>query len=307
MSLGNLVQDVMRMMGGGMPGMGMGFPGGQMGQGGGMIPQGYTAQNAPALAPGFGPGTGRFQATPQEAQQALQQGGRPSAAPGQNNAPAATAGPRGAIPTQRVDASGQPTTQLPMGTREAGTQRPLIGGAAAAAPSRQPDGTIPTGRTAVTPIIASTLRGSGATNNAIQGILFNVGAESDFNPTLRHADQPNPRFRGTEAVNAHGLYQEGGDEWNNYARWLNGRDWRDPQLQTQFLAANLKRNYPQLWLAMNNARSPEDAAKLFAKDYLRPSPQNLMARYNRINRGGVQRYTVPGPTRVPSVPPADAA
>jgi hypothetical protein len=168
---------------------------------------------------------------------------------------------------------------------------------------------MPTGRAAVAPIIASTLRASGASNNAIQGILFNVGAESDFNPAgITRADQAkHPRFRGTEANNAHGLYQEGGDEWNNYARWLNGRDWRDPQLQTQFLAANLKRSYPQLWLSMNNARSPEDAAKLFAKDYLKPSPQNLMARYNRINRGGVQRYTVPGPTRVPSVPPADAA
>jgi hypothetical protein len=162
---------------------------------------------------------------------------------------------------------------------------------------------MPTGRGAVTPIIASALRAGGASNNLIQGVLFNVGAESPFDPTnVTRGDQANhPEFRGTEANNAHGLYQEGGDEWNNYTRWLNGRDWRDPLLQTQFLVANLKRNYPRLWQAMNNARTPEDAAKLFARDYLRPAPQYLMQRYNRINSGGVQRYTLPPATRTSSL------
>jgi hypothetical protein len=305
-SLMKLVQDMTGM--GGVPGM-PGMGGQQGGQGAPWLAQGQAAppgtnpMNFPPAPPGmrFVPGQGLVDAQGNRVGASGQPG-----APGQipprprppGQAPGTTAPTR--VTTQPVDASGQPSGGL-----EAGTRRPLGGGAAAVAPSRQPDGTMPTGRTAVTPIVTDTLRASGARNNAIQGILFNVGAESDFNPSnVAIADQANhPEFRGTEANNAHGLYQEGGDEWNNYARWLNGRDWRDPQLQTQFLAANLKQNYPQLWQAMNNARTPEDAAKLFARDYLRPSPENLMARYNRINKGGVQRYSVPEASRASLLQP----
>jgi hypothetical protein len=321
-SLMRLVQDVARMAGGpgGMPAAlqqlaGGGQPGSGGQQGGGVATQGpYAGRpvNQVPWAPGYGPSTGRYSAPPGTPLPPTPGGGQ--------NAPSAArraAGtPPTAVPTQRVGPGGQPTARLPApqagqgisGQRQAGFQR-----GSAAAPSLKPDGNMPTGKAAVTPIVSNALRAGGASENAVRGILFNVDAESNFNPTSREPDQTNPRFRGTEAMNAHGLYQEGGDEWNNYTRWLKGRDWRDPKLQTQFLVANLKQNYPTLWQSMNTARTPEDAAKLFAKDYLRPSSQNLLARYNRINRGGVRRFTMPEqpprpvpPEPPPDVPPADA-
>jgi hypothetical protein len=314
-SLMGLVQDVARMGGaGGLPAALQQLTGGGMRGGGGQIatqgPYAGRPINQIPWTPGYGPSTGRYRAPP--GTMPPTQGGGQNAPRG---APPGAGGPPRAVATQRVPAAGLSGQPLPgpqgsqgiAGQRQPGFQR----NGAPAAPSRRPDGTMPTGRTAVTPIIASTLRASGASNNAIRGILFNVGSESSFNPSsVTREDQANhPQFRGTEANHAHGLYQEGGDEWNNYARWLNGRDWRDPKLQTQFLAANLKRNYPKLWMAMNNARTPEDAAKLFARDYLKPSSPNLAERYNRINRGGVQRYTVPAerPTAPPPPPPPAAA
>jgi hypothetical protein len=63
------------------------------------------------------------------------------------------------------------------------------------------------------------------------GVFANVGDESGFNPNLRHPDQPH---YGGEAHYAHGLYQEGGAEWNNYAAWIAKEhpdgNWRDPAL-----------------------------------------------------------------------------
>jgi hypothetical protein len=168
---------------------------------------------------------------------------------------------------------------------------------------------MPTGRSAVTPIVTDTLRQAGLPNAAIQGILYNVGRESSFNPSMRHADQP--RYGG-EPHYAHGLYQEGGGEWNQYSRWLAGRDWRDPKLQTQFLAANLKTNYPQLWTQLRTARSPEEAAAAFATGYLKPARPYLIQRLNDIRRGGVTASaTQPAapPRTVPDLvrrtPPAD--
>ena len=38
-------------------------------------------------------------------------------------------------------------------------------------------------------------------------MFANIKHESGFNPSSRHFDQP--RFRGTEAENAHGLFQTG--------------------------------------------------------------------------------------------------
>lgn len=150
---------------------------------------------------------------------------------------------------------------------------------------------MPSGRSAVTPIVASTLRAAGLPPAAIQGILYNVGQESSFNPNLRHFDQP--RWRGTEAQNAHGLYQEGADTWNQYSRWLGGRDWRDPKLQTQFLAQNLKTNYPRLWNQLRNATSPEQAAAAFATHYLKPANRFLVQRLANIRSGGVRSFALP--------------
>ena len=163
-----------------------------------------------------------------------------------------------------------------------------------AAPSMRGDGSFPRGQAAVGPVIATTLRQAGLPNAAIQGIMYNISRESSFDPSnVTRGDQKKPKWRGTEAANAHGLYQEGADEWNNYTRWLGNRNWRDPQLQTEFLADNLRRNYPQLWNQLRYAQSPEQAASLFASQYLRPSPPNLIARLNDIRSGAVRRIGVP--------------
>ena len=128
----------------------------------------------------------------------------------------------------------------------------------------------------------------GASPHAIAGVMANVSEESGFNPTLRHPDQP--RFGG-EAHYAHGLYQEGGTEWNNYSKWLKDNhpdaDWRDPNLQSQFAAWNLKNNYPDTWRKMNAAKSPAEAASIYAKEYLRPATNYLNSRVNKFNRHGV--------------------
>lgn len=194
------------------------------------------------------------------------------------------------------------TGQMPPGMQpqRGGQQQPAMPGKVAPevtqsqpsgdqnAPSRQPDGKFPQGYQQVAPIVSRTLSSAGLPDKAIKGILFNVGTESAFNPTNRHFDQP--RYARNhpgdkEGAMSHGLYQEGAEEWNRYHRWLGGRDWRDPQLQTQFIAQNMRQNYPRLWTRLQNAQSKEEAARLFARDYLKPSNRNLIERFARINRG----------------------
>lgn len=150
--------------------------------------------------------------------------------------------------------------------------------------------------------IINELRQHGASDSAIRGVLANVKDESNFNPSSRVPDQPN--FSG-EAHFAHGLYQEGGDEWNNYSNYVskNGGNWQDPALQTRFLAQNLKANYPKVWDAMNRG-SPEDAAQSFASGYLKPSAQILNARNAAYAKGIPQMDNyVSG---APATPPAAA-
>ena len=128
------------------------------------------------------------------------------------------------------------------------------------------------------------LRAAGISDNGIRGILANAQDESGFNPALRHPDQP--RFGG-EAHYAHGLYQEGGTEWNNYDSWLkqNGHeDWTDPRLQTRFLAQRLQSGYPGVWKQLNEG-SPEQAAQAFVSGYLRPAENYRIARSTKYGRG----------------------
>jgi hypothetical protein len=144
------------------------------------------------------------------------------------------------------------------------------------------------GKQAVVQTIIDEMRASGASDSAIRGLLANVKDESAFNPTLRHFDQPSSRFRGTEAQNAHGLYQEGGDEWNKYAGWLKENhpdaNWQDPGLQTKFLAENLQQNYPKVWKTMNEG-TPEEAAQAFVSGYLKPAKRHEMARSSQYASG----------------------
>lgn len=140
--------------------------------------------------------------------------------------------------------------------------------------------------------VASELRAQGFSDNAIAGILYNVGQESGFDPTLRHPDQP--RFGG-EAHYAHGLFQEGGDEWNTWYQHMQGRGlgsdaWQDPVEQARYVAGRLKGDignpqYAQVLQALQDAKSPEDAARVFASGYLKPAARYLQSRYADIGRG----------------------
>ena len=136
--------------------------------------------------------------------------------------------------------------------------------------------------------MVSELRAAGMSDNGIRGIFANVKDESGFNPGLSHYDQPAARFQGTEAQNAHGLYQEGGDEWNNYEAWRQknapGSSWADPALQTRFLAQNLKANYAPVWDALNNG-TPEQGAQAFVRGYLKPRQDYADSRANAYARG----------------------
>jgi hypothetical protein len=133
--------------------------------------------------------------------------------------------------------------------------------------------------------MVSTFRAGGANDNSIRGILRNVNDESRFDPTSRHPDQP--RWSG-EAHYAHGLFQEGGQEWNNYDAWLKkehpGADWRDHKLQSEFLVQNLKDNYPQVWDKMQNG-TPEEASQAFLHGYLKPRADLAAARHEKYGQG----------------------
>ena len=142
------------------------------------------------------------------------------------------------------------------------------------------------GRQAVASSVAGEFKNAGMSDNGIGGILANTKDESGFDAGMRVADQP--RWGG-EAHFAHGLFQMGGQEWNNYAKWLEenhtGADWRDPKLQTQFMVQNLKENYPAVWDRMNRAATPGEAAQIFAAGYLKPRADLLQARSDRYAQG----------------------
>lgn len=113
-------------------------------------------------------------------------------------------------------------------------------------------------------------RRNGMSTNAIAGAFMNVRSESNWNPNTSHIDQP--RYSG-QAAYSHGLYQEGGPDWPLFQKFLNGRDWRNPDLQTQFMMQHFAQRNPQAWNRMNNARSPQEAAVIMLNNYLIPAQQ----------------------------------
>jgi hypothetical protein len=137
---------------------------------------------------------------------------------------------------------------------------------------------------------------AGMSPTGVGGIFMNIPDESNWNPNLRHPDQP--AYSG-EAHYAHGLYQEGGAEWNRYQRWLGqqGHDptteWNNPDLQNQFTAWNLKTNYPRVWDQMYNAKTPGEAGAAFVRGYLKPAQHFQEARASKYlgTSGGVTPAT----------------
>jgi len=140
-------------------------------------------------------------------------------------------------------------------------------------------------RPAIVGAIQTAWANEDATPNMIAGVLANVGDESGFNPASRAPDQP--RWGG-EAHFAHGLYQEGGEEWIRYTQWLRrhpGRDWRDEAAQSEFAAWNLKNRYPGTWARMKAARTPGEAAQIYVTEYLKPREDFRRARVAKYGRG----------------------
>ena len=136
--------------------------------------------------------------------------------------------------------------------------------------------------------VATELRSQGFSEPAIAGMLYNIGIESGFNPASRVADQPH---FGGEAHYAHGLFQEGGDEWNAMTAYLGPQgNWQDPVQQARFVAGRLKgeignSQYSEVMRGLNAAKTPEEAAKIFARGYLKPANRYLASRFSDINRG----------------------
>jgi hypothetical protein len=145
------------------------------------------------------------------------------------------------------------------------------GGPAAPTPQRFPG-------TGIRSQVANTLSNAGLSDNAIAGIMQNIGDESGGRPGLIGD-------RGQSA----GLYQfNRGGQWPNYARWLrqHGRsDWQNPALQTRFVADWLKANNPRAWAAMNAARTPGEAANIFLRAFENPAPYYLASRSSRYMHG----------------------
>ena len=162
-------------------------------------------------------------------------------------------------------------------------------------PVPAPDVPLPMGDPRTTSGVRSTMEAvaarGGMTPNAIAGLERNVRDESNFNYNLRHPDQPG--YTG-EAHYAHGLFQEGGAEWNNFVKWIDqnhpGSDWRDPKLQTQYTVERLqdptRPDYNRTFAGMNTAPNSGVAADQFLRGYLKPAAQHLEARSASYLRGG---------------------
>jgi hypothetical protein len=164
---------------------------------------------------------------------------------------------------------------------------PLLGGGGGSTPTTAM-------QRAAARIVADEWRKAGMSNEGIAGLMANIQDESRFDSTLRHPDQP--RWRG-EAHYAHGLYQEGGQEWLNYKAWLDknhpGADWRDARLQSRFAAENLRDRYPHTWKKMLEGNRYQ-AAAAYVNEYLKPAARYRLSRMSKYLSGGVaplDKYT----------------
>jgi hypothetical protein len=132
--------------------------------------------------------------------------------------------------------------------------------------------------------VTSTLKERGASDSTIAAFKYHIGNESSWNPNLRHTDQHDPRWRGTEAEFAHGLLSEGGPEWEpmyKYAQKHN-TSWNDPRTQINYAVDNLQSR--GLWDRMQGG-TKEQAATTMLNEYLRPGERYRVAREQAIQSG----------------------
>jgi len=131
--------------------------------------------------------------------------------------------------------------------------------------------------TMVAQSVANALQQSGASSNAIRGIMMNIRDESGFRPTV-------PGDHGA----SFGLFQMQGATRRALMSWSRsqGRDPRDPATQAQFVAHYLQAVQPRTWQRMNAATSPGRAATIFLREFERPAARYADARAARYLAGG---------------------
>jgi hypothetical protein len=114
------------------------------------------------------------------------------------------------------------------------------------------------------------LQAEGFSQNAIRGIEMNIDDENgSWNPANTSGDSGNAI--GLFQFNRHGSQPA-------FRRWVGNRNWKDPELQAQFVGQYMKSMYPAEFAAMNRARSPGQAAVIFLRTFERPSPGNMARR-----------------------------
>jgi hypothetical protein len=249
------------------------------------VPRGYTAQNMPQWAQGYGPQTGRYSTGQQsDYRQQMLDVLRRRGQGGMTLTPTTTDPSIAQQPADQsqINAMDQQAQLRPADQRDVNE---IDLNDAYNKWSRNPVGPPPGQRYPANTIqgrVANTLSQGGMSPNAVAGILQNIHDESSWNPSARASDQPG---YGGEANYAHGLYQEGGPDWPAFQRFLNGRDWRDPVLQTQFVMQHFQQKNPAAFQAMNNARTPGQAAAIFVNSYLIPRIDLRQQRAARYLRG----------------------
>ena len=162
-------------------------------------------------------------------------------------------------------------------------------------------------------------RGSPATNpcprvrrgyspTAAAGIVGNLGQESRFNSGIVGDN-------GTSG----GLAQWHGERLQDLEQYAiaQGKDCRDPQVQLDFLDKEVRQN-PQLFAALNSAKSPAPAAAVFIGGFERPAAASANAarreaiaqsvdsgtQFASLGDSDATAYATP---ETPAVPPVSAA
>lgn len=147
----------------------------------------------------------------------------------------------------------------------------------------------------------------GYSPTAAAGIVGNLGQESGFN-------SGSIGDKGTSG----GLAQWHGDRLAQLEQYAisQGKDWRDPQVQLDFLDKEVRQN-PQLYASLNAAKTPGQAADIFMSEFERPAAATADAERREaiaenvsgsqvasLDGSDVTAYATP---ETPAVPPVSAA
>jgi hypothetical protein len=144
-------------------------------------------------------------------------------------------------------------------------------------------GAIPTGTPGV---LYNVFSSAGFTPTAIYGILGNVQQESGFNPGAYNAGE-----------GAGGLFQHRFDRLTGgqaFAQGL-GLQWNDPRAQALWAVEEINRN-PALKAKLNMAKTPEEAATIFDREFERSAGLHTAQRqkFARAWAGGTPMpYSIP--------------